>query len=216
MTLPATIGCILLGLVGLILLIPLVPLFVRLTFCEDLFVTVYVWGIPVFRFSSKEDTNEVKTAPLADKPLKEKKETVFSSLSHRLKQDGVAATLQYVRGLAEVATGALKRLLAALTVDRLVLRLFVASDDAADTALTTGKLCAVLYPALTAIQSVLRIRKRDVTVTPDFLAGKGRVTADVLVHAIPYRLLWVGFHTWRVYKKKSTINHTIEEENVNG
>lgn len=219
MTVPAVIGCILLGLLGLILLLPACPVFVRLTFYGELGVTVYVLGIPVYRYSSAEEKEQPPKDTLkADKLSAGKKENPLSSLGVRLKEDGVAATLQYVKKLADIAVSAFKRVLAALTVDRLMLQLFVASGEAADTAQNTGKVCAVLYPALTAIQYVLRIRKRAVTVTPDFLATAGKAEADVLLHAVPYRLLWAAVRAWLDYKKwsKQVTTNTIEEEQQHG
>ena len=222
MTVPMVIGCILLGLLVLLLLLPAIPVFVRLTFYGELQVTAYVIGIPVYRFSSERDEKQPEAPEHKrkknSKPSPDKPDDPLSSLAVRLKKDGVGAALECARELAQVAAGTARRVLAALTVDKLLLRLFITGEDAAATAQNTGKVCAMLYPSLTAAQSVLRIRKRVVTVTPDFLAAKGKAEAEVLVHAVPYRLLWAAMRAWFAYKKWNDHLHTniTEEEKQHG
>jgi hypothetical protein len=218
------VGYVLLGLLALILLVPAFPVFVRLTFFGELTVTVFVMGIPVFRFSSaasssdapqKETTKPKPQPPEKDKPP-EKKENPLAALAKQLKYDGVGAVLHTVGELARIAGGAFKRVLRSITVDRLQLRLTVAAKDASDTAQTTGKICAVLYPSLSVLQYALRIKKRAVTVVPDYLAEKGAAEADVTVHVVPYRLLWAAIRAFFAYRKWNTqlmkATKTVEEE----
>lgn len=211
------IGYVLLGLLALILLLLAVPVFVRVTFFGELTATVFFLGIPVFRFSSAEKVPESpKTVAVEEQPDKSKDDPL-SALALQLKQDGVGATLHSLGELARLAGGAFRRVLAALTVDKLVLRLLVAMNDASQTARTTGAVCAVLYPALTTLQAVLRIRKREVTVTPDFLGSTGRAEAEVILHTVPYRLLWAALWSFLAYRKwrkdlQIQIVTTVEEE----
>lgn len=189
----SVIGYILLALLGLLLLILLMPLYVRLRYREELVVCVHVLGIPVYRYSSAKPPKQQEQK--TDKPVKKKtteKPTMLNDLSVKLKTEGVRAVVDEIASLARIVSGAARRVFRAVTVDRLQMELVIASADAAATAQDTGKVCAVLYPALTTVQSVIRIRKRAVTVVPDYLGEKGRVTADVLIHAVPIRLVWAA------------------------
>lgn len=199
------IGYSLLGLLGLLILLLILPVFVRIRYREELTVCVRVFGIPVYRYSSSEEKSDKPKKPKKqkkkerDKPKKTKeKGGFFSDLAKDLRAEGVSAVLGTVKALASLAVGALKRVLRAITVDRLQLQLLIASEDAAATAINTGRVCAVLYPSLSAIQCALRIRHRAVTVVPDYLAETGRVTADVRLHVIPIRALWAAL--WTVLK----------------
>ena len=194
----SVIGYSLLSVLAVILLLLLLPVFVRMQYREELAVRVFVWGIPVYRYSSKKPKPKAKKK--ADKPSKTKEKSSFlEDLSKKLKTDGVGAVVSETKNWANVALGASRRLCRAVTVDRLQLSLVVASEDAAATAQNTGRVCAVLYPSLTAIQSVVRIRHRAVTVTPDYLSETGSVTADITAHAMPIRLLWAACaHLWRI------------------
>lgn len=189
----SVVGYILLSLLGLLLLLLIVPVFVRFQYCQELTARVRVFGIPAYRYSSAKKPAEPKRKvdKPADKPKKEKN-PILDDLARRLKTDGVGAVVEELRALARIVGGAARRLFKAVTVDKLQLQLVIASEDASATAQNTGRVCAVLYPSLTAIQSVMRIRHRAVTVSPDYLGEQGSVTADVLLHVVPIRLVWAA------------------------
>lgn len=217
------IGYSLLGLLGLLILLLILPVFVRVRYQDELTVCVRVLGIPVYRYSSSEEKPDKpeklkKKKKAKDKPKKEKeKHGFFADLAKDLKNEGAAAVIRTVKAVVKLATGALKRVLKAVTVDRLQLQLFIASEDAAATAINTGRVCAVLYPALSALQCGMRMRHRAVMVTPDYLAEKGRVIADVRLHVIPIRALWAAL--WTVLKLGTvmdTMTKKTKEEHEDG
>ena len=109
-----------------------------------------------------------------------------------LKEDGPGAVITYLSELVKLTATAVKKLLHVLTVDRLELVIRAAGEDAADTALLFGKICAGVYPSLSALQCVIRTRKRQVEITPDFTGGGTQVRFHVRLHAIPLRILAVG------------------------
>lgn len=192
------IGYCLLGILLLLLALLIVPVYARLTFSDELHLCVRVWGIPIFRYSSEREESQMTD--------EEAKPSKLRSTAEQLKSDGVGATVHFVKELARLAAGAARRLIGAITVDKLCLQLYIVGSDAAETAENTGKVCAVLYPAVTALQqTVLRIRKRAITVTPDFLAEKGRAEADITAHVIPLRIviiaIWLAFR-YRVITKR--------------
>lgn len=189
------IGYVLLGLLAVVLLLLIAPIYARITFRGELQVCVRVLGIPVFRFRSDRETPPKPPAhkPKTKQVKTEEKPSLLQSFTARLKEDGIGATLAFLKELAGLAAGTVRRIIAAVTVDKLGLSLYVAGEDAAQTAETTGKICAVLYPTVTVLQqTLLRIRKRAITVTPDFLAASGKVEADVTLHIVPIRVVWIA------------------------
>lgn len=215
-TVLAVIGYVLLSILAVVLLLPLLPVFVRFTYRDELSVQLSVLGIPVLRFSPSDEPSAA--TPKEDKPPTEKKIAApLADLSRSLKEDGVGTALRHIRALARIAGGAGRRILAAVTVDELTLRLYVAAEDASATAQNVGRICAVLYPALTTVQAFLRIRHRAVTVTPDYLADTGRAEAAITVHAVPYRLLFAVLLALPAYFKwKKTLQRPKEEEQYHG
>ncbi len=187
------------GLLGLLLILLLIPVSVGLTYGDELRVCVRVLGIPIFRFP---------TAPKPAKPSTASHEV--SAFSERLKRDSVGETVRVFEQLAALAAGTVRRVLSAVTVDKLQLQLYITGSDAAQTAENTGKICAVLYPAVAAVQqTVLRIKHREITVTPDFLADTGRVLADVTAHVIPLRaagiVLWTCLRYGAITKQQKEV-----------
>lgn len=211
----AVIGYVLLSVVTVVLLLPLLPVVARLTYDDELTVRVSVLGIVAFRFSSvpAADPHPKKDKPSADS----QKPTLLTDLSRSLKEDGVQTVVSHVQTLSRIVAGALRRVLAAVTVDKLILRLYIASEDASATAQNVGRVCAVLYPALTTVQAFLRIRHREVTVTPDYLADSGRVQGTMTVHGIPYRVLFAVLIALPAYFKwRKTLQQPKEEEQQYG
>lgn len=212
------IGYGLLGLLALLVLLLLFPIFVRVQYREELTVRVRVLGIPCYRFSSEKGRRKSeatakrkKKAKTKDKPAGHNdKHGFLTDLANDLKKDGVSAVLGKLKALAQLAVGSAKRVLRSVTVDRLQLQLFIASEDAATTAIRTGQVCAALYPSLSALQGAVSIRHRAVTVTPDYLAEKGRVAADVKLRVVPIRLLWAAL--WTVLKLGSIADRDITEK----
>lgn len=217
----SVIGIILLSLLGLLGLVLVSPVVARIRYDEELTVCVRVLGIPVYRYSSAKPKREKPKK--ADKPAgskkqsKEEKPSFFADLAKRLKSDGVGAVVTELKELANEVVGAVRRVARCVVVDRLQLELVIASEDAAATAINSGRVCAVLYPSLTAIQSVVRIRRRAVTVVPDYLAEKGSVRADILLHSFSVQLVWAALRTLMSYfalqSRKST---KTKEESENG
>lgn len=204
----AILGYVLLGIAALLVLVLVVPVGVRVIYDDTLRVTVRVFGLPLITFTPSKRPKAPETA---DKP-NAKKEGPLARLSRSLKEDGVGETVRLVQALARIATTTVRRVLSAITVDRLRLQLTVASADASTTAQLHGRVCAVLFPAVTTIQAVLTIRHREVTVTPDFLAHNGSVRAFVTAHAMPVRLLWTA---WVGYRNVQKTRFVISKEEQN-
>ncbi len=186
---------ILLGLLALLLLVVLlvlfVPVYARVTYEDELCVRARVLGVPITLLPSKdvpeeqERTPEKKAKP--QKPSKTKE--LLDEVSRSFKEDGVAATLQYLGELAKLAGQAVGRVLRSITVDKLDLELIVADGDADATAILYGQVCSVLYPAFAAIAGVIKVRKRNLRVEPNFLLENSTVRADVRLHIWVYRLV---------------------------
>ena len=176
---------VLLSLLGLLLLLLIVPIYLRITFQGELTVKIRIWGIPFKLYPKKKKK---------DKPPKaEKRRKESFSVSQMLKEDGVGAVVSYYTSLARMLSTEAKRLLRAITVDHLDIRLTVASADAAETAQNYGRVCAAVFPAEAMLESCIRVKRRRVRVDPDFLAAKGKAALDIRLHAVPLRITWSFF-----------------------
>lgn len=185
---------ILLGLLALILLLVFlvlfVPVYARITYDEELRVRVRVLGVPIALLPSEDEPEGPEPTPAkTEKPAKPSKaKELLGELSRSFEVDGVAATLHYLSELAKLAGQAVGRVLHSITVDKLDLELFVADGDADETAIRYGQVCSVLYPAFAAIAGVIKVRKRDLRVEPNFLLDNSTLHADVCLHIWGYRV----------------------------
>ena len=123
-----------------------------------------------------------------------------------LKEDGVGAVLAYLKGMVSLMNTLVRRILNAITVDRFHLSLTVAGGDAAETALLHAAACSIVFPALSSMQYVLKIRRREVRIQPDFVNGENQASFDIRLRSCPARILWAGLRFLMAY-----IGNTIRE-----
>lgn len=64
-----------------------------------------------------------------------------------------------------------------------MLDLTVATDDAANTAIQYGSVCAVLYPVLSLLQSTVDLKSKEVNINADFEKSKWEFKTSILVKA---------------------------------
>lgn len=184
------------ALLLLLFLLLLLPLSLRLSFDGELDVRIRYIGIPVYRYPKSERKQKKEAAKSGKKKEGKQKaeksgkaKPQMAQLSAILKEEGPAAVAAYLSKLARLTATGVRRILAAVRVDRLLAELVVATGDAAETALQYGKLCGVVYPAEAALEGIVRVRRREVTLRPDFLLEKGSVKLLLRAHAMPLRLL---------------------------
>lgn len=207
----------------LLLLLLLVPVSVRITGGDVWRVRARVLGVPVTLLPAKDKPRKKKKpSPKAKKSAQPppKKLSRAARLKEELqaafRRDGVAATALYLKRLAALAGQTAAKILRAITVDRLQLRLLVAMEEPADTALLYARLCGVVYPAVATLERIMPIRRRDVRVEPGFLQTQGRVTADIQLHTVPVRLLWALLLFAVHFTDLNNENQPTKEESGNG
>lgn len=203
------IGYVLLSLLLLIVLLLVSPVFVVAQYQNgELSMQVKLYGLPLWRYPVKRK----KPAKAGQAPKQNTtKPSLLDEWVQKLKREGVFGAVRELQALAQLIGGWVGKLARAITVDRLRLRFVIASEDASATAQNVGRVCAVVYPALTAIQSVVRIRRRHVTVEPDYLAEEGLVEGSVKLHLPVIRGVWIALYALAQYTKFNSRKETEED-----
>lgn len=199
---------ILLGILALIFLLLLMPLHLNLDYEEELSVRLRYLFL-VFRLYPQKEKKSKKIGRLEAKKAEKKQgeHPSLPSFGEMLKEDGPGAVISYLSELTKIAATAARKLLHILVADRLELRMQIVGEDAADTALLFGKICAGVYPALSVLQGIIRTKHRQVEIAPFFAGEKTQVRFRVRLHAMPLRLLAVGIGLigrYLVYTMKNT------------
>ena len=176
---------IVLGILAFVLLLFLLPVHVSLRFREELEVRVrYAFvSLRVYPRPEKPAKKEKKKAARGHRGAKKKEtEEKLPQLEKLFKEDGVSAVAAYLQMMAKLAADALRRALRVIVVDRLQVRLIVVGEDAADTAVRYGKICAAVYPAQAMLDTVIDVE-------PGFLQEKSSTAVDLRAHVQPLRVL---------------------------
>lgn len=120
---------------------------------------------------AKETPAPKAEAPAGPAPQKQAKaaQPQSASLADKLPKD-----LDRTLALVTTAGGAVRRLLAGLTVHGIKAFLPVHKDTAADTALAVGRIWAAVSAGLGALQNFIRIRPGEITVQPDYTGDEER------------------------------------------
>ena len=101
----------------------------------------------------------------SEKKEKEKKPSYLKKLSEK---KGVSGLLSIFVELSKLVFTTLKGLFANTVVTNFDLDIKVSGDDAADTALKYGKLCGVIYSAVSIVCNATQTKSYNLNVTPDF------------------------------------------------
>ncbi len=196
----------LLGLLALLFLLLLIPVHLKAGFDGKLwvraryaFLSFALYPRPTGRKSRRKKKKRRKVKKEAEKAAASGGKRELSQLELLLREEGPLGAARMLMETAKLAGTAAKRALAAITVDRLVLTIVVAAEDAAETATDYGKVCAGVYPALAVLETVMRVRRTDIAVAPDFLRETGEVRGELRLHIFPLRLVWAGIRFFAGY-----------------
>ena len=117
----------------------------------------------------KKPQKEEKSGSQKDKKGKKKKpNAAVKWLKTLYRRGGVDAITEAFKKLASLAGNVLKPIFRHLRLRSLDINIIVAADNAADTAINYGRLCAGIYPALTVLLSVMKYDDYSVDIRPDF------------------------------------------------
>lgn len=175
------------ALVALVVLILSSPTTLLLHFERDLVITLRIWGISHVLYSPTTVPGKTTQRILA----RAKKATVelAEELQTTLQEDGVNATIYWLRELADFLGHTLTRYFRSLTVTRFCLQMRVPGEDAAAAAINCGEVDAAVYPLLAVIGTFIQIKRRDIAILPDFFDEGVAVYADAKVRVSLWRLL---------------------------
>lgn len=212
---------ILLGLLALLLLLLLVPVIVYAQVDKDDFVlAVWVLGIKIKLFPQKERTpeQEEKRRVAREKRAARKKTRQEKKAQKRKvkepeqkepeepKKKTVEEQLYFIKKIATSASAGMKFMAKWLLIRDVAVIIPVQAEDAADVALNTGRLHALVGGVRAALENVLNIRYKQIVIVPDFMGVYGdSISFSCKVMASPVIILVasiIGFKKFLRYDKE--------------
>lgn len=170
----------------LLILVLLVPVRLYVNSAPEITVTVkYFWfkkGI------LPKGEKRAKKKDMPKKPKTEKKKA--------RKKRQISYTLQEVLDLLQMlrhrASPSVRRLLRRTTVAKFRLRMIVAGQDAADTAIKFGKVNAQVFTAVALVAEIIRLKADQIEILPGFGVAKSETSYSGEMRLSPLALLVAG------------------------
>lgn len=135
-----------------------------------------------------------KKKPKKEKKPKEKKkdetvkepgdkENIFVRFYHN---NGISGVLELLEEATRILGGMFKRVGRAFLFEEIYIFLLVGAGDSADTAIRYGKTCAAAFPAMGTFVSMMRVKKHNLEIHPNFIDGesKAKLHANISVRPI--------------------------------
>ena len=208
---------VLLGIVLVVAFLLLCSVRIRATYREffSLKLSYLFFSYTVFPQKKKKTARKRKTRR-KKQTQKKPEENIFK---RAYREKGLVGFLRLLQGLAKAASTALRKILPHVRVRRLSVNVVVATADAADTAITYGLTCSVVYPAVAVLVASTRCRRYDVAVTADFDAEESRIdaAADIKVRVlfVIVAALYALFQYMKA-RKSATINTEVQTNERKG
>lgn len=152
-----------------------------------------------FLKKTPETGDKKTTAPGAEKKIeKEIQAKIQKGIEQGMEKGVQDIPWAMIRRLLGMAGPIVRKLLAALRIYDLELVLPVHGRDAADTAITYGRVSALIYGTLTLVQNLCRLEAKKIWLEPDFTGEQGEIeyfSCKITTHLfiIVMIILWVLF-----------------------
>lgn len=191
---------IILGILLLLFLITLIRVEVLAKYSETLTLVLKVLFVKITLISPDKEKKEKK--PKKEKPKKKKEEKKPgteekekkkkpSYLGKLKEKKGLSGLISLFVSLAKIAVGALKGIFSHIVFKKLDVGITLSGEDAASVAVTYGRVCSVLYPAINIITAATVCKDYRISVEPIFDPDKPtEVYADVHAYLRIIFVLW--------------------------
>ncbi len=133
-------------------------------------------------------TEDANTQDKAKKSKEKQPKQGNSFLKQLYIDQGYDGIVKMLQGIKNSLGGFFGKLYRNIVIDELYLTMVTVGNDAADTALKHGKLCAWAYPILGKLISTCKVKKYNFDFTPDFIGVKSSATAYARLHLTPIKL----------------------------
>lgn len=211
------VGWILLGVfAALILLILFVPIRLCFRYGDQPELTVKIAFVPIPILPQTKKTEKKSTKPAPKKPKDPNKPGFIKNMKQ---QHGLAGLIAFLKEIIRLVSQLTGGVLKGLVLEHLDLFVSIGGADPAETAVTYGKACATIYPAVEALRVFLRHGRRRVEVQPDYFATKTVIRCDLVIRLRPIlpirHAIRAGFGFIRLlvqYKRKEALNMNTNNE----
>ena len=157
------------AVVLLIVLLLFLPISLDIKYTDGFFMTARFAGIRIYKIEPGKDIKKPEADAESDKKAEKQAENPFKKLN---REKGFKVALSEITSFIKALILRIKKQLRHIKITRLCLRLKVATDDAALTAIYYGAVCSVVYPILSLLDSLSNIAFKQIDIRADFESTK--------------------------------------------
>ena len=198
------------AIIVLVFLLLFLPLTMDLVYDGDLFIKLKYLGITVFDDQKSEEKERKKAKKQKKKTGKSTSTKDENFLLKTYKQKGLFGTISYCCGILKIVIQNIPNIAKRFKFRKLKFDLTVATDDAADTAIRYGEYCAVLYPTISLLQSVVDLKPSQINICADFDKTETEFKGSVLAKASV--IYWIII-VYSMLKEIENLKYKESEEN---
>jgi hypothetical protein len=203
-------------LLGIFLLIGLIlysPLVLKVQYEEKLSVWLRFWFIKVTLLPKKEKPVKKKNLKKSQKKRKpqsaadvKSQPAKKSGWQNLVEQHGVVGAIEQIASVFLLLPKSVKRLMKGATVRGMDLQIAVAGEDAAQAAITYGRVCSVFYPLLGRASAYVNFVRPRVNLYCDYEATASVIKGKAGLYIPLYRGLGTGLYILKELIKKNLKN----------
>ena len=195
------------AIVALVVILLFLPLTMDLTYEGDLFIKLKYLGITVFDDQKSEKKKQKKQK---DGKKQDKQPEDDNFLKRSYKQRGLLGTIKFCCSVLKIVIENIPAIVKRFKFRKLRVDLTVAGDDAANTAIKYGEVCAVVYPVVTLLQSLIDLKPQQINVSVDFDKTESEFKGTVLARASV--IYWIII-IYSMFKEIENLKYKESEEN---
>lgn len=207
---------VILGIIALILLLLICPVRFKFSYDDELKVSAgYLflkYSIVPARPKSAKKIKKQKKEKLTkekDSSFKEIKKNPFKKM---VEEDGFAAAISETCRLIKLLLNRLRILLSHTVIKKLRLSISVGGDDAADTAIQYGGVCAAVYPLVGIAASFVKLQGQQIDIAPDYSESKSEIKIAFTAKLRLFHILSAAIYAAVKYIKIKLENTKIKKD----
>lgn len=127
------------------------------------------------KFKKNPKSKKKKSSSDAEKNKKKQKQSLFGTLRE---ERGFWGAVQFFVDIGKALGGAMVRIYRGVVVNKFTLRVAIAGEDAADTAIKYGEVCSAAFPALSFLLVNARRYTQDIEINPHFSGDGNQIYFD--------------------------------------
>lgn len=160
---------IIVGILLFLFLLLMIPVSLRFKFDGEPELVLQYSFIKIKLVPPKEKPEKQKSEPSKpEKQAEAKSHKKDNRLKKLYQKRGLDGLLEIISEVFSIIKDTSKKLLKYMVIKDLKIDLLIVGDDAADTAVKYGYACAVIYPAVSFVDSNMKLRKREIDISAGF------------------------------------------------